>query len=118
MVTAVVRYDLAPSLSPDRVRSFYGQAVDKFLHRPGLIRKYFMLSLDGRVGGSVYLWETLEQAQSFHDEQWKTFMHGKYGHVPDVQFFNCPIVVDNVAGDVITAEPIDTTQTNSPGVEA
>lgn len=100
MVTVVVQYRLAPSLSPEKVKSYYEQAVTKFVKKPGLIRKYFMLSEDGRTGGSVYLWETQEQALAFHDESWKEFMRGKYGHRPQVSMFDCPIVVDNNSGEV------------------
>jgi hypothetical protein len=101
MFTVIVNYELAPSLSLEKVRQYYEQAVPKFEHMPGLIRKYFMLSEDGRIGGSVYLWETRDQAISFHDESWKEFMRGKYGNRPQVTIFECPIIVDNVLGDVI-----------------
>jgi heme-degrading monooxygenase HmoA len=101
MVTVIVNYELAPSLNPEKVRTFYEQAVPKFEQMPGLIRKYFLLSEDGRYGGSVYLWETREQALAFHDERWKEFMRGKYGHRPHVTIYECPIVVDNFTDEVI-----------------
>ena len=101
MVTAIVHYELAPSLNPEKVRTYYKQAVPKYKNMPGLIRKYFLLSEDGHMGGSVYLWETREQAVAFHDEEWLEFMRGKYGRRPQVTFFACQIVIDNVTGDVI-----------------
>ena len=101
MFTAIINYELAPSLRTEKVRQYYEQAVAKFEKMPGLIRKYFMLSEDGRIGGSVYLWETRDQALAFHDEAWKEFMRGKYGNRPQVTIFECPIIVDNISGDVI-----------------
>ncbi len=101
MVTAIVRYELAPSLGTEQVKAYYNQATAKFEHLPGLIRKYFLLSEDGRFGGSVYLWETRDQAIAFHDEAWLEFMRGKYGHRPHVTIFDCPIVVDNLSGQVL-----------------
>lgn len=101
MVTAIVRYELAPSMSAEDARANYDQAVAKFQAQPGLIRKYFMLSEDGRIGSSVYLWESRELALAFHDEDWKNFMQGKYGNRPVVELYHCQIVVDNLTGHVI-----------------
>ena len=101
MVTAIVSYEFAPSLDPEQVRKYYEQAIPRFEELPGLHRKYFMISEDGRSGGSVYLWESREHALAFHDEKWKEFMRGKYGHRPHVRIYDCPIVVDNVSGEVL-----------------
>lgn len=100
MFTAVVRYELAPSLSPEKAREYFKGSVEKFRHLPGLIRKYYLLSQDGRTGGSVYLWETRDQALAFHDEEWLEFMRGKYGSRPQVSFFDCEVVIDNQSDEV------------------
>jgi heme-degrading monooxygenase HmoA len=101
MVTAIVHYDLAPSFTLERVRTYFEEAVPKFEAMPGLIRKYFLLSSDGRSAGSVYLWETREQAAAFHDDRWRQFMQEKYGYRPTVVIYDCPIVVDNASGEII-----------------
>ena len=101
MVAVIVHYELAPSFRPERVRSYFEQAIPKFRDMPGLIRKYFLLAEDGRAAGSVYLWETRPQAVAFHDESWKQFMREKYGHRPSIEIFECPIVVDNQSHEVI-----------------
>jgi hypothetical protein len=101
MVNVIVNYELASSMTLERVRDYYEQAVPKFEQMPGLIRKYFMLSEDGKIGGSVYLWESRDLAVNFHNEEWMEFIRGKYGNRPSVTIFECPIIVDNVSGDVI-----------------
>jgi len=67
----------------------------------GLIRKYFLLSEDGRSAVSVYLWETRAPAETFLTEAWKECMVGKYGNRPKVTYYECPVVVDNHTGEVI-----------------
>ena len=101
MVTVVVKYELAPSFTPDRVRTNFEQAIPKYKDLIGLIRKYFLIAEDGKTAGSVYLWETRSQAVSFHDENWKQFMSEKYGHLPSLVIYKCPIVIDNLSGEVI-----------------
>jgi hypothetical protein len=101
MVTVIVKYDLAPSFTHERVLTNFEQALPKYQDLPGLIRKYFLIAEDGKSAGSVYLWETRQQAVSFHDEAWKQFMSGKYGHRPNLAIFDCPIVIDNVSREVI-----------------
>lgn len=100
MVTVVVNYELAPSFTPDRVRINFEQAIPKYKDLTGLIRKYFLIANDGKSAGSVYLWESNHQALKFHDENWKQFMHEKYGCRPSLEFFDCPIVIDNLSGEV------------------
>ena len=101
MVTVVVNYELAPSFTTDRVRTNFEQAIPKYKDLTGLIRKYFLIATDGKSAGSVYLWETNEQALAFHDENWKQFMHDKYGHRPSLEIYECPIVIDNHSREVI-----------------
>jgi heme-degrading monooxygenase HmoA len=101
MVTAIVRYDLAPSFTPERVLTYFEEAVPKFETMPGLIRKYFLLAEDGQSAGSVYLWESREQAVTYHNDRWKQFMQEKYGYRPTVVIYDCPVVVDNASGEII-----------------
>ncbi|MCJ7825322.1 MAG: monooxygenase [Anaerolineales bacterium] len=101
MVTVIVKYDLAPSFTYERVQNAFEQAVPSYTNLPGLIRKYFLIAGDAQSAGSVYLWETIEQAEAFHDEDWREFMRQKYGHRPSVEILACPIVVDNASRTVL-----------------
>ena len=107
MIAVIVSYKLADSLSKEKVRRYYQEASPKYRAMPGLIRKYFLIADQGQQAGSVYLWETREQAYAFHNEAWREFIHGKYGHRPRVSFFECPTVIDNVLGEVYHSEDQD-----------
>ncbi|MNT86961.1 hypothetical protein D3C72_2273210 [compost metagenome] len=70
---------------------------------PGLVRKYYLLSEDGRSVGGVYLWESREQALAQYTDEWKAFVEGKYGTPPSVELFETPVVVDNLLNRVVVA---------------
>ncbi|HSR47828.1 MAG TPA: hypothetical protein VLL77_07540 [Anaerolineales bacterium] len=101
MIATICQFGLSDEFSPERARSVFRDSTEKFESMPGLIRKYFLLAEDGKSAASVYLWETRAPAEAFFTEAWKDFMVGKYGHRPTVTHYECPVVVDNRAGEVI-----------------
>jgi hypothetical protein len=68
----------------------------------GLVRKYYLLSEDGQSAASVYLWSSRQLAEAFFTQEWMEFMRLKYGYRPTVTFYECPVIVDNAYGEVIT----------------
>jgi heme-degrading monooxygenase HmoA len=103
MVTVISRFGLPKGLTADQARSVFRDSTEKFTQMKGLIRKYFLLAEDGSSAASVYLWESREPAEAFFTEAWKDFMVGKYGHRPTVDYYECPVVVDNLTREVILA---------------
>ncbi len=101
MITVICQFGLPDDWSPDKARSIFKESTGKFENMQGLIRKYFLLSEDGRSAASVYLWESRAPAEAFFTEAWKDFMVGKYGNRPKVTYYECPVVVDNHTGEVI-----------------
>ena len=67
---------------------------------PGLIRKYYLYGDDG-VAGGAYLWESREAAEAVYTAEWREMIAARYGSEPMVTYFETPLVVDNVSGDVI-----------------
>jgi hypothetical protein len=79
-------------------------SAPKYRQIPGLIRKYFIGSMEtGRAGGA-YEWETLEQAKAYHDEQWAQTMRERYGDDLKVEFFHQAAVADNDGGKIVYAD--------------
>lgn len=105
MIATYVQFKFSDELTSDKARRLFVEATPRFTQMGGLIRKYFLLSIDGRSGGSVYLWTTQDAAQAFHTEEWMEFMQRKYGSRPTVSYYECPVVVDNAIGEVITDLP-------------
>ena len=79
--------------------------VSIHLHKmnpPGLIRKYFLLSEDSSTVGGVYLWKSQEKAEQLYSAEWRQAITDKYGTEPSVTYFASPVIVDNLAGSIIT----------------
>jgi hypothetical protein len=101
MIVTYCTFGLPGDFTPEKTRSVFRDSTGKFENMPELIRKYFLLAEDGRSAASVYLWESRAPAEAFFTGAWKDFMVGKYGHRPTVTYFECPVVVDNRAREVI-----------------
>ena len=77
-VVAVVTVE-APWWAPDLlIRQRFASAIPRYAEAPGLLRKYFILSEDGRLGG-VYLWRDRAAAEAFYDEAWHRDIEERYG---------------------------------------
>lgn len=102
MITAFVQFKLPQPLSRKEAREIFSNTAPKYRTIPGLIRKYYLLSQDGETAGGVYLWNSQEDAEQLYTDEWKRFIFDKYGASPSVVYFESPVIVDNVAGKIIT----------------
>lgn len=102
MITAIVQFALpAPVSLPDATRMFES-TVPKYQNLPGLIRKYYLRSEDGRTAGGVYLWESRAVAEKVYSGEWRERVAKLYGNARQVVYFDTPVIVDNLAGGTIT----------------
>ena len=101
MITALVQFKLPQPISREKAREIFSTTAPKYREIQGLIRKYYILSQDGGTAGGVYLWKSQEDAERLDTDEWKAFILDKYGALPSVTFFECPVVVDNITGEVI-----------------
>ena len=69
----------------------------------GLIRKYYLLSEDGRTGGGVYLFESREDAERLYDAAWRAGIRARLGAEPSIEYFESPVIVDNEVGAISSA---------------
>jgi hypothetical protein len=103
MITALVEFKLPQPLSVAQAKQTFLSTAPKYQGMPGLIRKYYVLSDDGRQAGGVYLWASREDALRVYTDEWKAFVRGKYGTDPTITFLECPVVVDNVSHEIVAA---------------
>ena len=99
MITAIVRYELPPSIDRDACRAHFEKIAPGFQSVPGLISKHFIWSEGGMAGG-VYQWQTLEQAEAFYGGPWRDGIIERYGMEPEIEYFTVFCVTDNDRGDV------------------
>jgi hypothetical protein len=102
MITALVQFKLPEPVTPEKAKEIFSSTAPKYSEVPGLIRKYYLLSEDGKTAGGVYLWKSREDAERLYTDEWKRFIVYKYGAEPSVQYFATPVVVDNLNGEIIT----------------
>ena len=101
MVTAFVQFKLPLATSREQAKEVFMSTAPKYQQAPGLIRKYYLLSEDGRTAGGVYLWRSREDAESLYTEEWRNFIKEKYGGEPSIVYFHSPVVVDNLLKEII-----------------
>jgi hypothetical protein len=70
---------------------------------PDLIRKNYIFDPATGIAGGVYLWKEKAHAEKWHGAEWRKVIKELYDSEPQSQFFETPVVVDNVAG-VIAVE--------------
>lgn len=104
MITTLVQIKLSESLSLNKAQDIFASTAPKYLEVEGLIRKYYILSEDGETAGGVYLWESRKAAKMLYTDEWKNFIFQKYGSEPSVTYFNSPVIVDNLLGEIIKDE--------------
>jgi hypothetical protein len=102
MITAIVQFKLPQPITCEKAREIFLSTAPRYRETTGLIRKYYILSEDGGTAGGVYLWKSRKEAESVYTKDWEDFVRGKYGAPPSVEYFESPVVVDNVTQEIIS----------------
>ena len=63
-----------------------------------LLRKHFLLELNGKTGAGVYIWPSLDAAQRAHNEDWKQSVIKRTGAAPTIRYFDLFLLIDNENG--------------------
>jgi len=101
MITALIQFQLPQPVTVEKAKEMFSGTAPKYQTVEGLIRKYYILSEDGKTAGGVYLWKAKEYAERLYTADWRKFVADKYGNEPQVTFFTSPVVVDNPSGTII-----------------
>lgn len=104
MIIVFTAFNLAKPVSREEARSIFLSTASKYRGVPGLFRKHYVLSEDGATAGGIYLWNSRPEAEAMYTESWRAFVREKYGMDATVTYFECPVVVDNVAKQIFTDE--------------
>ncbi|MGH6724983.1 MAG: YdhR family protein [Pseudolabrys sp.] len=102
MITTVVQFALSHPVTLEEATKMFDSTAPKYRNLPGLVRKYYLRSEDGRKAGGVYLWENKAAAEKAFSGEWKARVKLLYGSEPDIAYFDTPVIVDNQAGGSIT----------------
>jgi hypothetical protein len=96
MITAIVQFRLPNPLTRETAQELFLSTAPKYRDAQGLVRKYYLLSADGTTAGGAYLWKSRAEAERVYTAEWKQFIAKTYGAEPRVEYFETPVVVDNL----------------------
>ena len=104
MITAIVLYQLPPSIGYEECRAHFIKIAPDFLGVPGFLRKHFIYDLEGGKAGGSYLWETLAAAKAFYDGPWGDGIRARYGNEPEITYYETFAIADAASGKAGPAE--------------
>ncbi|MCE3604316.1 YdhR family protein [Massilia sp. P8910] len=102
MIIAITAFALPKPITHGEARSIFLSTAPTYQDVPGLLRKHYLLSEDGATAGGVYEWNSRADAEAMYTPAWRAFVRKKYGAEPTVNYFDSPVMVDNVAQKVFT----------------
>ena len=101
MFTVIVKFRLPKEITREEIISNFEETVPKWRDTPDLIRKNYLIDLDKGIAGGVYLWSEKIHADIWLGAEFRKKIKDSYGEEPTFQFFETPIIVDNMAESII-----------------
>jgi putative monooxygenase ydhR len=95
LTTVVTRFPVPANMTADEMRAAIDEAAPHFRNVPGLIRKQFLLSQDGKTSGGVYLWNDEATARNFMAEKIAPMIRARFRVEPTIEFFETPVILEN-----------------------
>jgi hypothetical protein len=103
MITVIVTFQMPQPVAQDEARKIFESTAPRYQEVAGLIRKYYVVSEDGKKAGGVYLWKSKADADAMYTDTWKAFVREKYGTDPSITYMITPVVVDNLTREILSA---------------
>ena len=95
LISVITRFPLPTGATADQIRAAFEAAAPEFRNVPGLVRKQFLHSKDGRTAGGVYLWNDECAARAFMNERVAPMIREKFQVDPTIEFYDSPVIVEN-----------------------
>ena len=102
MITEIVTFKLPVGSKREDIFTAFDKTATIWSENPDLVRKNYLYDAEAGVAGGVYLCKEKAHALKWHGEEFRQRVKDLYGATPTSQFFETPIVVDNVAGNIST----------------
>ncbi len=104
MIVTIVTFELAKPASLAEITETFQSTAPKYRDVPGLLRKNYWLSEDGRRAGGIYVWASRADAERLYTDAWNAFVTEKYGKPPKIEYLHSPVMVDNREGSISVAK--------------
>jgi len=100
MILELVEFNSPKGWTREQVAEEAKHVVPKWQANKELLRKHFLLELNGKTGAGVYIWPSVEAAQRAHGEEWRQSVIRRTGAAPTIRYFDLMLLVDNEQGTV------------------
>jgi hypothetical protein len=100
MITEIVTFKLPAGMTREEVLARYETTAPKWKANPDLVRKNYLFDPIEGIAGGVYLWRDRAHAEKWHGAEFRRMIYQMWGSEPQTRFFETPIVVDNLSGEV------------------
>lgn len=100
MITAIVKWKAADDLSYEEILTRFKKSTAVYKGHPHLLRKYICFDRRALQGMGIYLWDDEQAARAFYEKA-SPIIEEETGHPPEIEFFDTPIVVDNLTGETL-----------------
>ena len=102
-VAVVVKISIPPGIDRAQIEAGMSKTVPLYQNLPGLIRKYFIISDDQKLGG-IYLWQNRKTAEAWYSEDWRAQVMKKFGSPAELTYFDVPIAIEAIKPQKIASE--------------
>ncbi|MDP2296595.1 MAG: hypothetical protein Q8M24_14185 [Pseudolabrys sp.] len=100
MILELVEFISPQGWTRDQVAEDARHVVPKWQGNKELLRKHFLLELNGKTGAGVYVWPSVAAAKAAHNEEWRQAVIKRTGAAPTIRYFDLMLLVDNEHGTV------------------
>jgi hypothetical protein len=100
MILELVEFNTPKGWTREQVAEDARHVIDKWRFNKEMLRKHFLLSLDGKTGAGVYIWPSVDAAQKAHGEEWRQSIIKRTGAAPTIRYFDLFLLIDNENGKV------------------
>ena len=101
MITVVVNFKITAGITREEIINKFEKTVAKWSSNPDLIRKSYLIDPDRGTAGGICLWKEKIHAKIWHGAEFRKTVKDNFGEEPVLQFYETPIVVDNLAGNIV-----------------
>lgn len=103
MITVLSKFQLKSPMELAEATDRFIKSAEKYALIPGLIRKDFTISEDGRTLIGIYLWESKEAALALYTDEWKARQEANTGVKCELVWHKCMAVADGLRKVALTS---------------
>ena len=101
MIVVIVTFPVSAELDTRVLKEKFLETAPLYQDAKGLIRKNYLADMEKNCSGGVYFFDTVENAKTWFDDERIEWISNRYSK-PNIQFFDSPVTVDNIAGEIIS----------------